>query len=339
MRHLSARNTLTVVLGLAVAMVASYFAVKDINFDKLGTALAGAQYIYVIPGLIVVYAGYAARAWRWQLMIAPLKPVPFRRVFPLLVIGFAWNVLIPLRVGELVRAHLLGRREGVSRPALLATVFVERVLDGVCIVALLALLGFLYPALPAWVEDFSRIALLLFGVALAGLLMLVISEPFTLRLLLRVTSFLPHALATRINTFALAFMQGYIALRSPWRLLWIMLATALGWLIEIGSYAILFPAFGLNLPLPAFISATSFYAVVLNLATLVPSPPGFVATIEGFGVAALGVFHIDAESALSLTVVGHAIQLFAIITLALWALWHERLTPSQVAEGASDTER
>ena len=63
----------------------------------------------------------------------------------------------------------------------------------------------------------------------------------------------------------------------------------------------------------------------------------FVATIEGFGVAALGVFHIDAESALSLTVVGHATQLVVIITLGLWALWHEHLTPSEVAQRANDT--
>jgi glycosyltransferase 2 family protein len=337
LNRISARAGVTVFAGLAVAVAASYFALKDINVEKLGAALATAQYGYVIPALLVVYMGYAARAWRWQLMIAPLKQIPFRKIFPLLVIGFAWNVLIPLRVGEIVRAHLLGQRENVSRPALLATVIVERVLDGVAIMALLALVGILDPGLPGWVEDFTRIALLLFGVALAGLVMLIVSERFTLRLIERLTTFVPHVLAARINRFAQSFVQGYVALRSPSQLFWIAVATVVGWLIEIGSYAILFPAFGLNLAPPAFISATSFYAVVLNLATLVPSPPGFVATIEGFGVAALDVFHINRESALSLTVVGHAIQLVVIITLGLWALWHEHLTPSEVAQRASDT--
>jgi uncharacterized protein (TIRG00374 family) len=333
----SAHAGFTILAGLAVAAVASYFALKDINPERLRAALTEAQYGYVVPALLVAYTGYFARAWRWQLMITPLKPISFRKIFPLLVIGFAWNVLIPLRVGELVRAHLLGQRENVSRSALLATVIVERVLDGVAIMALLALVGFLYPGLPGWVNDFSRIALLLFGIALVGLVMLVVSEQLTLRLLERLTAFLPHALGTRINRLALSFVQGYLALRSPSRLFWIGIATAAGWLIEIGTYAILFPAFRLNLAPPAFVSATSFYAVVLNLATLIPSPPGFVATIEGFGVAVLGVFQIDAETALSLTVVGHAIQLFVIITLGLWALWHERLSPSDLALRASDT--
>jgi uncharacterized protein (TIRG00374 family) len=337
LNRISARAGISIFAGLAVATVASYLALKDINAERLVSALAAAKYGYVVPALLAVYSGYLARAWRWQLLIAPLKPIPFRKIFPLLVIGFAWNVLIPLRVGELVRAHLLGQKENVSRSALLATVIVERVLDGVAIMALLALVGFLYPALPGWVDDFSRIALLLFGIALMGLVMFMVSEGLTLRLLGRLTTLLPHALAARINGFAQAFVRGYLALRSPSRLFWIGVATATGWLIEVGTYAILFPAFGLNLAPPAFVSATSFYAVVLNLATLIPSPPGFVATIEGFGVAALGVFQITAEAALSLTIVGHAIQLFVIVTLGLWALWHEHLTPSDVARRASDT--
>ena len=169
MNRISARAGVTMFAGLAVAVVASYFALKDINAERLGAALASAQYGYVIPALLVVYAGYAARAWRWQLMIAPLKQIPFRKIFPLLVIGFAWNVLIPLRVGELVRAHLVGPA-GKRQPPGAARDRHRRARAGWespswrC----WRWSGFLYPGLPGWVEDFTRIALLLFGIALAG---------------------------------------------------------------------------------------------------------------------------------------------------------------------------
>ena len=172
------RNRVSLAIGLAVALSAAYFAVKDIDAQALLIALASAQYGYVVPGLLVAYSGYLVRTWRWQLMIAPVKHISITTIFPLLVIGFAWNVLLPLRVGEVVRAHLLGQREGISRTMLLATIVAERVLDGVAIVALLALVGWLTPNLPNWVVDFTQAALILFGVALLGLVMLIVSEAF-----------------------------------------------------------------------------------------------------------------------------------------------------------------
>jgi uncharacterized membrane protein YbhN (UPF0104 family) len=158
-----------------------------------------------------------------------------------------------------------------------------------------------------------------------------------LRLLALVSRRLPHALGSRVENLAAAFVQGYVALRSPRRLAGILLGTALAWLIEIGTYAILFVAFGLRLPTDTFVAATSFYSVVLNLATLVPSPPGYVATIEGFGVAALGAFGVAPAVALSLTVVGHAVQLAAIIALGAWALWREGLSAFELMRSAGDS--
>lgn len=323
---MSLRTRITLAAGVLIALLATYFAVKDVDGQQLLLALSSAQYGYVIPALLVAFTGYFARAWRWQLMVDPLKHVPFKRIFPIMIIGFAWNVIIPLRIGEVVRAHLLGVRENISRPALLATVVVERVLDGVAVMALLSLVGWLTPALPAWAVDFTRIALVLFGIALIGLIMLIVSERFTLRLLALFTRLLPQPVASRVNSLAASFVQGYVALRSPGHLPLIVLSTILAWFVEIVTYAVLFPAFGLNLAPSIFVSATSFYAVVLNLATLVPSPPGFTGTIEGFGVAALDVFNINKASGLSLTVVGHAIQLVVILTLGAWAIRHEGLT-------------
>jgi len=332
------RTRITAVCGGLVALVAAYFALKDVNLQELREALTSANYLYVIPALLIAYLGYFARAWRWQIMVEPLKRIPFREIFPILVIGFAWNYAIPLRIGELVRAHLLGQRANVSRTTLLATIVVERVLDGVAIIALLALVSLLHPDLPAWVADFSRIALLLFGVALGGLVMLIVSEPFTLRVLAAVTSHLPNAIGARVNAVAQSFVLGYDALCSPARLLRVIVSTVAVWVIEIASYAIFFPAFGLRFDTPTFISASSFYAVVLNLGTLVPSSPGFVGTLDEFGKSALGVFNVNDATALSLTVIAHAVQLIVILSLGAWALWHEGLSVKSLERVTAEDE-
>ncbi len=331
------RNRVTLAVGLAVALGAAYFAFKDINAQQLLNALASAQYGYVVPALLVTYSGYLVRTWRWQLMVAPVKRISIKTIFPLLVIGFAWNLLLPLRIGEVVRAHLLGQREGVSRTMLLATIVVERVLDGVAIMALLALVGGLTPNLPMWVADFTQVALMLFGVALVGLVMLIVSESFTLRWLMAITSRIPEAIGGRINILAQSFVRGYVALHSPSRLALIVFATFIGWFIEAASYAILLPAFGLRFNVPTFISASSFYAVILNLNTLIPAPGGG-GTTEYFGTLALSVFGVEQATALSLTVVGHAIQLFVITTLGAWAVWREGFSLRRIEQVTAEVE-
>ena len=67
MRHLSARNMLTVVVGLAVAIVASYFAVKDINGERLGAAGLDDDFPAAVAELVVKYICTWHRDPRWIL--------------------------------------------------------------------------------------------------------------------------------------------------------------------------------------------------------------------------------------------------------------------------------
>ncbi len=331
------RNHLSTFIGIIIALVAAYVAVKDVDMSELFTVLWSAHYGYVLPALLFTAAGYFARAWRWQVLLAPAKPVAFRVVLPVLVLGFAWNVAIPLRVGELVRVQLLGQRERISRSTVLATVVVERVLDGVAVMALLALVAWLQPALPTWALDFSRAALLIFGIAFVGLVILLISEPFAMRLLAITLRVMPHALAMRLDLLARAFMQGFHGLRSPFLLLQVLLSTSVVWLIEAASYAVLFPSFTLTFDMPTFISAASFYTVALNLATLVPTPGGG-GTTELIGQQALSIFGIVPSLALSFTVIAHIIQLVVILTLGAWALWREGLNVKRLEQMTTESE-
>ncbi|MBI3734681.1 MAG: flippase-like domain-containing protein [Chloroflexi bacterium] len=323
---MSSRQLLPSLLGVVVASVAAYLALKDIDAQALFAALASAQYFYVVPSLALSALGYAVRAWRWQIIIAPARQIPLRAIFPTIVIGFAWNVAIPLRIGELVRAHLLGQRYLVSRSTLLATIVVERVLDGVGIMAILSLVAWLSPDLPEWAGDLTRAAWLLFGAAVAGLILVAVSESFALAVLKAITTHLPRAVAGRIDRLALSFVQGFSAVRSPARLLQLAVSTLAVWFVEVASYAVLFPAFGLRFDAAGFISAACFYAVVLNLSTLIPSSPGFIGTMQYFGKLALSAFGIEPALALSMSVVSHAVQLAVVALLGAWALWHEGLS-------------
>ena len=81
---------------------------------------------------------FVVRAERWQYLLGPLGPTRFGMVFRTTVIGFAASAVLPARAGEVIRPYLLARREGLSATAAFATIVVERILDLVAVLLLLA---------------------------------------------------------------------------------------------------------------------------------------------------------------------------------------------------------
>src|SRR6478672_1547305 len=90
----------------------------------------------------------AFMAWRWRHLLAPLMaPAPgLPALFGMTMTGYFFNTFFPARAGDLMRAHLLSRRSGLSRTTILATVVIEKLFDG------LALLVLLVAGLPALVN-------------------------------------------------------------------------------------------------------------------------------------------------------------------------------------------
>ena len=88
--------------------------------------------------LVTATLDIAARGARWRALLAPIAPLPYRRVLGYTYIGYLANNVLPARLGELYRSHALGEGEGVSRTTVLGTVVVERVVDTVMVVAIAA---------------------------------------------------------------------------------------------------------------------------------------------------------------------------------------------------------
>ena len=119
---------------------------------------------WLVLAVAGVTADLAFRALRWQSLIAPIQPVPLRRLSAYMLVGYLANNVLPARLGELVRSHYLGDREGISRSATLGTVVVERVVDTVVLVGIGA------AAILVLNVRGVVVSAILVGVALAGLL-------------------------------------------------------------------------------------------------------------------------------------------------------------------------
>ncbi len=118
-------------LGVPISLVFLYLAFRGQHPDEIRDALSRVDWRLLPLALILLYTGIVIRAYRWHVLLRPVCDIPTREVFPVMIVGYAANNVLPLRAGELVRAWVLGQRYGVRKTAALATIAVERLFDGV----------------------------------------------------------------------------------------------------------------------------------------------------------------------------------------------------------------
>src|SRR5689334_15590858 len=127
---------LRAVVGGAISIAALWFVLSGADLAKTGDILRGADLRWVAFGIVLLSLDLVFRAVRWQRLLRPIARVAYRPMLGYLLIGYLANNVLPARLGELVRVHYLGDREGISRASALGTVVVERVIDLVAVVAI-----------------------------------------------------------------------------------------------------------------------------------------------------------------------------------------------------------
>ena len=125
-------------------MVLLALFLRNANLGEVWRVMRQARLGLVAVGIGLLFFGYACRAARWQVMLAPIGPTRFAVALRATIIGFAASFVLPARAGEVIRPWLLARREGLPVAAAFATILLERVLD---LVTVLALLGLVLPRL------------------------------------------------------------------------------------------------------------------------------------------------------------------------------------------------
>jgi len=315
-------------VGLLISIVFLYFALQKIDFNKVWETLKTAQYLWLIPGITVYFVGVWVRAWRWHYLLRPLKKVPTNTMFPIVTIGYMGNNIYPARAGEVLRAYVLKKREGVPISASLATIIVERIFDGV------VMLAFVFLNLPelaklnndsGFVGNIQQVALwgtIAFIGALAVFLLAAMFPFVTERVVnVLIERLLPARWREKVRSLTGRFLSGLESLRSPKDALMIFFTSAVIWLLETGKYWFVMQAFPFQV---------SFFALMLmngivNLATTLPSAPGYIGTFDGPGIALLTAYGVPGEIAAGYTLVLHAALWLPITLLGFYYFSREGL--------------
>jgi uncharacterized membrane protein YbhN (UPF0104 family) len=129
-------------VGFLISALFLWWALNKLNLGDFWKAISTANYWWILPGIAVYFVAVWARAWRWHYLLKPIKAIKTRVMFPVTCIGYMGNNIYPARAGEVLRAVVLKRREGVPVSASLATIIVEKFFDAV------VMLGFVFVNLP-----------------------------------------------------------------------------------------------------------------------------------------------------------------------------------------------
>ncbi|MEN6436680.1 MAG: lysylphosphatidylglycerol synthase transmembrane domain-containing protein [Anaerolineaceae bacterium] len=315
-------------VGIVISIIFLYFALRGLQLDEAWNAAKSANYWWLLPGIAVYFIGVYVRAWRWHYMLRPLKKIPTRKMFPIVAIGYMGNNIFIARAGEVLRAVILKDREQVPISASLATVIVERIFDGV------VMLGFVFLNLGAlthltsasgFVGSIRELAVwgaVIFAAALAVFILAAMFPHQTEKIATRlINKFVPAKIREKTLGITLKFLNGLESLRSPKDALMILVTTTIIWLLETGKYWFVMHAFNFEV---------SYFALMLmngvvNLATTIPSAPGYIGTFDAPGIAVLAAYGISREVAAAYTLVLHVALWFPITLLGAYYYFRQPL--------------
>ncbi|HEY5731360.1 MAG TPA: lysylphosphatidylglycerol synthase transmembrane domain-containing protein, partial [Anaerolineales bacterium] len=208
-------------VGVLISIIFIWLALRGLQLDDFWGAVREANYFWLIPGIGVYFIGVWVRAWRWHYLLSPMKKIPTKDMFPITTIGYMGNNIYPARAGEVLRAVILKRKEGVSVSASLATIIVERIFDGVVMLAFvfvnLSELAKLTGA-SGFVGNIQQVALIGTGVFLGALGVFLLAAMFphtTAKVgLWGIERLTPKRFHSKIISIMNKFLDGLASLRS-----------------------------------------------------------------------------------------------------------------------------
>ena len=301
----SLRNFIRAVIGIVIGAFFLWLALRQTSLEQVKTILTKSNLGWLFISLAFYATDLAVRTLRWRILLKDIKMLSFRSVGIALLIGYGANNLLPARLGELFRADFVGRRYRLSRSAVIGSIFLERVLDGLIVVLCLAIGRLFISQQNAVLASLTALSSLLFIGIFLGLWLLgrKSGRDWIERF--------PPAIASRIQSFR----QGSSMLRgSDWRK--VIGLSLIVWILEGIVLWALLQTVNIGLDLPQMLLLLG----VVSLSTLIPSAPGFIGTYQYAYAFAVSLFGYESARGVAAATIAQVV-LLGSVTLTGFGLY------------------
>lgn len=296
------------VLSFLVSIIFIYYVLQNFDINETWKSIHNARPQYLILSFFLIILAYIIRGYRWIIWEKELK---YWDSFKLILIGFMGNNLLPARLGEILRAHCTAKKTGENygRVAALASIVVERVLDGM-IISILGIIGLLLVSISRGLSHALLLVSLLFGLLTISLIVGIQFHGQIRNVFKKIHTFFPGHLTRFAHEKANYFLDGLLLIKGFRKFIIAIFITFLIWSIEINAYYLIANAV---YPGVSFEICVVFL-VVVNFASLFPFTIGGLGAIEGVASIFLISVGIPHNQALAMVVIQHAFQ-FGFTTL------------------------
>ncbi len=299
------------------------------------------HYIYLLPTIVLMVLSYVFRAYRWQILLQPIKQVEVSSLYSPLMVGFMGNVL-PARAGEVVRAYLLSKKHNISFTGSVASIIVERLFD---IFMLLLLFAWVFighaeiispeleikgVSVQGLASKFGMVSATLLVLLIVFIYLLLTQKEKMLKMIHWCTRPLPEKWKGKIEYLVDEFILGFQVAKDMGALMKITGFSVLVWASITLSYYPMYWAYDLqDKSLQSVVLVTVMVAILI---TLLPTP----AFLGSFNAAVLIALHdVMNESeiiAVSFGMVTWALSFGVIIAGGIYFILHDHLSVKKLVE-------
>ena len=313
-------------VGVLSSAIFLTLALQQVDWARTVATLRGTNWVLASLGIGAAVATIVTFAFRWRLLLSSTAELSVKDTFSYIMIGYLANIVFPLRMGEVARAVLLGRRHGIRASVVFGSVVLERTLDVLTILMLALCVSFMMnipPVVRGGMITFAAAGLTTF----VALLFLARSGNRILDLPGNLPAFIPRLLAERLAILVLRFAEGLGTLRAGRELGSVLCLSVLAWAIAGTATISYIAAFHLDAPW----YAGFFVLTVTNLGSAIPSSPGFVGVYHYLAVLALSVWVPDRSEALGYAIGTHGISVLTNILIGCTCLAREGIALHSIA--------
>jgi len=311
-----------------ISIIHGLFGQTRIDFTQTWIYLKKAAPLPLVVCFLITPIHVFIRSHRWVLLIKPVGRVKLIDSFSLQMLGYMANTIFPMRLGEVARGILLGKKIKIPTSTALATVVVERLLDVLSLLAVFVLVGLFY----SFPEGFVKGAITL-GIGALGLLVIILYYSLAKDPLGGITgkilSVLPVTIREKIKSIIRGFIDGFSMLKSGRHYPKVVLETVLLWVLYgLQEFSVLV-AFGFHRDY-ALIAASPVVATLVILAVVavvlsIPSAPGGIGTFHAAAIFALSLFGVGMDRAVGFALVIHALTISCYLGCGMLFMWREGL--------------
>ena len=308
------KTKINVILGLLVGLIFVWLAFRGTDIEGIKSSFKSANYLYLIPIVLLSVVVLMLRSYRWGVILEPLEKIDQRTLFSITAVGFMAISLLPVRTGEFVRPYLISRKSSIRIGSALATIVVERIFDMLTLMMVLLLI-LMMVELPEWIFRSACSILLIIIPLLFILIFMAVKRDASVKGVDRIIRVLPEALSSRLMRLFHSFLDGLQILPDLKKTFYLAFLSILIWSLVAFATYILFSSFesmsGLSM------AAAYTVLIITALGVTLPTAPGFVGNYHYSCVLALTLFGIPKNDALTFAILLHFIQVMVTILLGL----------------------